>query len=141
MTMVDSRLPLDEAMLCLALAIADARADVRVSVDRHGASRLLTVRDNEIGIDPAQPDRLFKVFQRLRPWGAYEGEGVGLALRRRIVERHGGRIWAESDGPGMGAAFHFPLAAEAPPENDEPTSPSGSGRTASRPASAEGVME
>ena len=67
------------------------------------------VTDNGIGIDPAQFDRLFRVFQRLQTRDKYEGSGIGLAVARKIVERHGGRIWVESDGPDRGCHFCFSL--------------------------------
>lgn len=73
------------------------------------------VADNGIGIDPTQFERLFKVFQRLHPRGQYEGYGIGLAVARKIVERHGGHIWVESDGAGLGCRFCFNLPEKTLP--------------------------
>jgi signal transduction histidine kinase/CheY-like chemotaxis protein len=70
------------------------------------------VRDNGVGFNMAQADRLFAAFQRLHRQDEYEGSGVGLALVQRIVARHGGRIWAES-APGLGATFRFTLERAA----------------------------
>lgn len=69
----------------------------------------LCVADNGIGIIPDQTQRLFQVFQRLQLRTAYEGNGVGLALCRKIAEHHKGRIWAESAGEGRGSRFHVVL--------------------------------
>jgi len=70
--------------------------------------KLYSIRDNGAGFDPRRAERLFGIFQRLHAAKDFEGTGVGLSLARRIVERHGGSIWAESE-PDQGAAFHFTL--------------------------------
>jgi signal transduction histidine kinase len=67
------------------------------------------VRDSGIGIDPGKIDRLFKVFSRLQARSRFEGTGVGLALCRKIVEHHGGKIGVESAGEGQGCIFWFEL--------------------------------
>ena len=83
---------------------------VRVEAERRGAEWVLAVADNGIGIDPAAADRLFMVFRRLPGAERFPGHGMGLAVCKRIVERHGGRIWLEPT-PGGGSTFRFTLPA------------------------------
>ncbi|MXV63452.1 PAS domain S-box protein [Natronorubrum sp. JWXQ-INN-674] len=81
---------------------------VAVSAERNGSMWHISLRDEGIGIDPDETDRVFEVFQRLHSRDESEGTGIGLALCRRIIERHGGDIWIESE-PGEGATFSFTL--------------------------------
>ncbi|WNL39179.1 PAS domain-containing protein [Halomonas sp. PAMB 3264] len=90
----------------------DTSVEVRIDCLRREEGVYITIADNGIGIDPNQIPRLFKVFQRLHGRDEFEGTGVGLALCRKIVERHQGRIWVTSAGKGTGSCFHVVLAEE-----------------------------
>ncbi|WP_345779437.1 MEDS domain-containing protein [Natrinema sp. SYSU A 869] len=83
---------------------------VHIDANRRGREWVISVRDDGIGIDPDDQDRVFTVFDRLHSHDEYEGTGIGLALCQRIVERHGGDIWVDSN-PGEGATFSLTLHA------------------------------
>ncbi|ADB61237.1 PAS/PAC sensor signal transduction histidine kinase [Haloterrigena turkmenica DSM 5511] len=83
---------------------------VRVDARRRGRQWVISVEDNGIGIDPEDQERIFTVFDRLHSREEYEGTGIGLALCERIVERHGGEIWVDSEA-GDGATFSMTLPA------------------------------
>jgi PAS domain S-box-containing protein len=81
---------------------------IRLNASPRDGEWLFSVTDNGIGIDQQFADRIFQMFQRLHERGEYEGSGIGLAIAKKIVERHGGKIWFESE-PDTGTTFYFTL--------------------------------
>jgi PAS domain S-box-containing protein len=86
----------------------DGTPRVEIFAEPRGDDWVVSVRDNGIGFDPRYAERIFGLFRRLHK-EAYPGTGLGLAIAKRIIERYGGRIWAESAGEGQGAVFSFSL--------------------------------
>ena len=86
----------------------DGRPEISIGAAHVGSAWRIQVRDNGIGLDPAYAERIFIIFQRLHTRDEYPGTGIGLAICKKIVERHGGRIWVESQ-PGEGATFTISL--------------------------------
>jgi len=82
---------------------------IHISAQKKENEWLFCVRDNGLGIDKQYYERIFGMLQRLHPKDEYPGAGIGLAISKRIVHRHNGRIWLESE-PGKGSIFYFTIA-------------------------------
>ncbi len=116
-----------EALLTNAIMFKSAEPPrIALSAERDGTLWEVSVRDNGIGIEPDQTDRIFGVFQRIHTDEAHSGSGIGLAICKRLIERQGeGKIWVDST-PGEGSTLHFTLVAQgsggAGPEDPSPQS-------------------
>ena len=85
---------------------------IHVSTQRNNGEYIFALSDNGIGIEEEYTDRIFEVFKRLHPIGEYQGVGIGLAIVKRIIERHGGHVWVESEF-GVGSTFYFTIPVES----------------------------
>jgi signal transduction histidine kinase len=94
------------------------KPSIRIEARKDDNEWCISVRDQGIGFDPKYAKKIFGAFQRLHGKDAYPGTGIGLAICSRIIDGHGGRIWAEAD-PGAGAVFHFTLPALTDPLGPE----------------------
>ena len=89
---------------------SDQPPRIRVEATRADGGYEFAVADNGIGIDPQYSETVFQLFRRLHSRERYDGSGIGLAIVKKIVERHGGRIWFDSPA-GDGTVFHFTMPA------------------------------
>ncbi len=109
----------------------EARPQVTLTARLDGDFWVISCTDNGIGIDPQYAERIFDVFQRLHPRDTYPGTGIGLALCRKIVEYHGGRIWLDtSERPGTRISFTLPVTPESPVGAVEGAAPAAAGAPA-----------
>jgi signal transduction histidine kinase len=109
-----------------ALKFAEDIPVVRVSAEVQGNTAIFAVTDNGIGMDPGQAERIFQPFHRLHSEDDYPGTGIGLAVCERIIEQHGGRIWAQS-APQQGSTFRFTLPVAGKRRSTVPSVDGGAG--------------
>lgn len=93
----------------------DLPPEIQIAAERDGDQNMITVRDNGIGIEPEFAEKVFVIFQRLHPKETYPGTGIGLAISKKIVEYHGGRIWIDLENRG-GTLFRITLPVLTPVE-------------------------
>jgi signal transduction histidine kinase len=86
-------------------------ADISIGGMRRQGESILWIKDNGIGFDPRHADKLFGLFERLHSSDRYEGTGVGLAIVKLVMDKHGGRVWAESS-PDKGSTFYLAFPSE-----------------------------
>jgi signal transduction histidine kinase len=99
-------------LIANAVKFSEGDPVVKVTASKVEGAWWFSVSDNGIGMEPGKAEEIFEPFHRLHGEGAYPGTGIGLAVCERIVEQHGGRIWAESE-PGKGSTFRFTLPSDA----------------------------
>jgi chemotaxis family two-component system sensor kinase Cph1 len=87
---------------------SDETPQIIISAQKENKYWLFSIADNGIGMDPQYRERIFQIFSRLHTHDEYEGTGIGLAIAKRIIVRHGGRIWVESE-LGEGSTFYFTI--------------------------------
>jgi light-regulated signal transduction histidine kinase (bacteriophytochrome) len=100
----------------------DLAPEVTIGAKRESHEWIFSISDNGIGFEEKYTDRIFQVFQRLHGVGRYPGNGIGLAVCKRIIEHHGGRLWAESRlGEGSCFSFSLPASSDTSPSAGKPT--------------------